>query len=228
MREKFAELLFDIGIQLTDDQYNKFLRYYEILLEWNNKTNLTAITEFEDVFIKHFYDSLCLTKGISFEAQSILDVGSGAGFPSIPLKIIFSDIKVTIIDSLGKRIKFLEVLTKELNIEAELIHDRAENHQLKNHYDIVTARAVSNLQVLAELCIPFVKVDGYFIALKGPKYLEELASSKRTISVLGSDEPFIKEYDLLEQKRALVICKKLTNSNVKYPRNFSQIKSKPL
>lgn len=228
MREKFAELLLDLNIDLSEKQYLNFMKYYNLLVESNAKTNLTAITEFEDVFIKHFYDSLCITKAVKFDSQTLLDVGSGAGFPSIPLKLIYNDIKITIIDSLGKRIKFLETLIDELQIDAELIHDRAENHQLKNHYDIVTARAVSNLQILSELCIPFVKVGGYFIALKGPKYSEELLSSSSTIKILGSQKPTVIEYHLLDQKRALIICEKSVNTSEKYPRNYSQIKSKPL
>lgn len=228
MREKFTELLLNIGIEITDVQYDKFLKYYTTLIEWNNKTNLTAITEFDDVFIKHFYDSLCLVKGIKVKSQSLLDVGSGAGFPSIPLKIIFEDIEVTIIDSLGKRIKFLEDLISELGIKATLIHGRVEDHQLRNHYDIVTARAVSNLQVLSELCIPFVKKNGYFVALKGPKYDEELDISKNAIKVLGGKNTQVVEYEIEDQRRALVIIEKGSETSDKYPRNFSQIKSKPL
>jgi len=228
MKEKFTELLSNLNIVLSEKQYLDFLKYYQLLVEWNSKTNLTAITEFEEVFIKHFYDSLCITKACKFDSQTVLDVGSGAGFPSIPLKIIYNDIKVTIIDSLGKRIKFLEALIDELGIDVELIHDRAENHQLKNHYDIVTARAVSKLQVLSELCIPFVKVRGHFIALKGPNYDEELNSSLSTIKILGSDKPVVYEYNLLDQKRALIMCDKITLTQNKYPRNYSQIKSKPL
>lgn len=228
MREKFAQLLADLNIVLSEKQYLDFIKYYDLLVEWNEKTNLTAIIEFEDVFIKHFYDSLCITKAVKFDSQRLLDVGSGAGFPSIPLIIIYPDIRVTIIDSLGKRIKFLETLTKELGINVELIHDRAENHLFKNYYDIVTARAVSKLQVLSELCIPYVKVGGYFIALKGPNYSEELRVSLSTIKILGSGKPTVNEYHLLDQKRALIICKKEHETQDKYPRNYSQIKSKPL
>lgn len=228
MKKKFTELLLDLNIDLTEKQYQDFIKYYELLVDWNAKINLTAITEFEDVFIKHFYDSLSTSKAIKFDSQTLLDVGSGAGFPSIPLKIIYKDIKVTIIDSLGKRISFLSALKDELGIEVELIHDRVENHLLKNHYDIVTARAVSNLQVLSELCIPFVKLGGYFVALKGPKYNDELDSSLSAMKILGVDKPLIHEYNILDQKRALVCCKKIVETDDKYPRNYSQIKSKPL
>ncbi len=166
MREKFELLLNGLNINLTQKMYDQFMKYYEILIEWNSKINLTAITDFDDVFIKHFYDSLCLVKGIKLTNQSLLDVGSGAGFPSIPLKIVYEDLEITIIDSLNKRINFLKLLTKELNINAKLIHGRAEEHKSRDYYNLVTARAVSNLQVLSELCIPYVKKEGYFIALK--------------------------------------------------------------
>lgn len=228
MREKFELLLNDINIELTDKKYNQFIKYYELLIEWNNKINLTAITEFEDVFIKHFYDSLCLVKGIDLTNQSLFDVGSGAGFPSIPLKIIFEDLDITIIDSLNKRIKFLDVLIKNLDIEVELIHGRAEEHKHKNYYDIVTARAVSNLQVLSELCIPFVKKTGFFIALKGLNYKEELEKSNKAISILGGRLDNIVEYDIEGQRRSLIIINKVKDTNNKYPRIYGKIKSNPL
>ena len=148
MKAKFYEMLETLGITINDDQYNKFVTYFELLIEWNENINLTSITELKDVFIKHFFDSLCLVKGIDLNNQTLLDVGSGAGFPSIPLKIVFNNLEVTIIDSLNKRIKFLEALTKALDMDVRLIHGRVEEHNYKNHYDIVTARAVSNLRVL--------------------------------------------------------------------------------
>ena len=202
---KFIEMLETLDITITDEKYDKFIVFYELLVEWNEKINLTSITNFEDVFIKHFYDSLCLVKGVDLENQKILDVGSGAGFPSIPLKIIFDDIDITIIDSLNKRIKFLDVLVKSLNIKARLIHGRVEEHEFRNHYDIVTARAVSNQRVLTELCLPFVKVGGLFIALKGPKYLEEYENSKNAIKVLGGKLHKNIEYSVDNQKRALIV-----------------------
>ena len=228
MREKFELLLNEINIELTDKKYNQFIKYYETLEEWNNKINLTAITEFEDVFIKHFYDSLCLVKGIDLNNQSLFDVGSGAGFPSIPLKIVFEDLDITIIDALNKRIKFLEVLVKSLDIEVELIHGRAEEHKHKNYYDIVTARAVSNLRILSELCIPFVKKTGFFIALKGLNYKEELEKSSKAISVLGGRLDNIVEYDIEGQRRSLIIINKVKDTNNKYPRIYGKIKSNPL
>ncbi len=228
MKNKFSEMLKTLEINITDEKYEKFMTFYEILIEWNKNMNLTSITDFEDVFIKHFYDSLCLVKGIELNNQKILDVGSGAGFPGIPLKIIFDDLDITIIDSLNKRIKFLESLTKALDIKVRLIHGRVEEHQFKNHYDIVTARAVSNLQVLTELCLPFAKVGGVFIALKGPKYKEEYENSKNAIRVLGGKLLTSVEYEVVNQKRALVIISKIEKTEKQYPRNYGRIKNKPL
>lgn len=228
MREKFELLLKGLNIELTDKKYNQFIKYYELLIEWNNKINLTAITEFEDVFIKHFYDSLCLVKGVELCNQRLLDVGSGAGFPSIPLKIIFEDLDITIIDSLNKRINFLKLLTESLEIDAKLIHGRAEEHKYRNHYDIVTARAVSNLQILSELCIPFVKRGGVFIALKGSNYTEELEKSSKAFSILGGKLNNVIEYNIEGLGRSLIIIDKVKETNSKYPRIYGKIKSNPL
>ena len=228
MREKFELLLNGLNIELTEKKYDQFIKYYEILVEWNSKINLTAITEFEDVFIKHFYDSLCLVKGIKLTNQSLFDVGSGAGFPSIPLKIIYNDLDITIIDSLNKRINFLKLLVKELSIDVRLIHGRAEEHKNKNYYDLVTARAVSNLQILSELCIPFVKKEGYFIALKGSNFKEELGKSNNAINTLGGKLNEVIEYDIEGIGRSLIIIKKVKETNSKYPRIYGKIKSNPL
>lgn len=228
MKKKFIEILETLDITITDEKYDKFVMFYEILIEWNKNINLTAITNFEEVFLKHFYDSLCLVKGVSLNNQRLLDVGSGAGFPSIPLKIVFEDLDITIIDSLNKRIKFLDSLTKSLNIDVRLIHGRVEEHKFKNHYDIVTARAVSNLRVLTELCLPFVNVGGLFVALKGPKYKEEYEESKNAVKVLGGKLFKTIEYEVDNQKRALVLISKITSTEKQYPRIYGKIKSKPL
>jgi len=228
MKEQFELLLKELNIDLTQKMYEQFNKYYEILIEWNNKINLTAITEFDEVFIKHFYDSLCLVKGIKLSNQSLLDVGSGAGFPSIPLKIIYENLDITIIDSLNKRINFLKILSKELKIEVKLIHGRAEEHKNKNHYELVTARAVSNLQILSELCIPFVKRGGNFISLKGSNYKEELENSSNAIKILGGKLNKVIEYDIKGNGRSLIIIDKVKETNNKYPRIYGKIKSNPL
>lgn len=228
MKAKFQEMLKNLDISITDKKYDKFVVFYELLVEWNEKINLTSITNFEDVFMKHFYDSLCLVKGVKLNKQRLLDVGSGAGFPSIPLKIIYDDLDITIIDSLNKRIKFLDVLTKLLNLDVRLIHGRVEEHKFRNHYDVVTARAVSKLQVLTELCLPFTKVGGKFVAFKGPKHIEELENSKNAIKLLGGKYNKTIMYDVDNQSRALIIIDKIESTDKLYPRVYSKIKSTPL
>ena len=228
MEKEFNKLLKSIDIEITTAQYNQFYRYYELLVEWNEKINLTAITDLEGVFIKHFYDSLSLVKTTTFYNQTLLDVGSGAGFPSIPLKIIYPDLKITIIDALNKRIKFLEILTNELNVDVELIHGRVEEYQRKHCFDIVTGRAVANMQMLSELCIPFVKVDGLFLAMKGSNAAIELNDSKNAIEILGGKLIQDFEYQLEDQSRHILLIKKVSKTSPKYPRKFSQIKSNPL
>lgn len=228
MITKFKEMLSEIGISISEQQEQQFERYYELLIEWNDKINLTAITEKEDVYIKHFYDSLCLIKAVKMDKQSILDVGSGAGFPSIPLKIIFPSISVTIIDALAKRINFLSILTSELGLDVTLIHGRAEEFGNRESYDIVTARAVANLRVLSELCIPFVRLNGYFIALKGPKHNSEIDESLFAITELGGTLQDVQLYQIENQDRSLVIISKVKTTKKKYPRMFSKIKKNPL
>ncbi len=228
MKEKFIKMLETLDISITDEKYEKFIMFYELLIEWNRKVNLTSITNFEDVFMKHFYDSLCLAKGVKVKNQRLLDVGSGAGFPSIPLKIVFEELDVTIIDALSKRITFLDVLTKAMDIDVRLIHGRVEEHKFRNHYDIVTARAVSNFQILTELCLPFVRVGGLFIAFKGPKYRDEFEKGGNAIKILGGEVAEIIEYSVNNQARVLILIKKITSTEKQYPRNYGKIKNKPL
>lgn len=228
MNNTFIEYLSDIGIKLTEKQIKQFEIYYQLLIEWNEKMNLTAITEKDEVYAKHFYDSLCLNKAVDLSNQTILDVGSGAGFPSIPLKIVYPDLQITIIDSLNKRITFLKELCSKLDISATLIHGRAEEFDKKNSFDIVTARAVANLRLLGELCIPFVKKDGFFISLKGPKFIEEIKEGTRMLKELNASVHKTIEYEIEDNTRAIVIIKKENVSKNKYPRRFSKIKSNPL
>lgn len=228
MNNNFAKLLSNLNIELNELQVKQFETYYQMLIEWNDKINLTSITLKEEVYTKHFFDSICLIKALPLSNQSLLDVGSGAGFPSIPLKIIFPDLKITIIDALNKRIKFLMELTKELDIDIELIHGRAEEFNRKNSYDLVTARAVANLRMLSELCIPFAKIGGYFIAMKGPSYKTELSESKNAIRILGGKTENTIEYEIENQFRSIIKIKKIEKTKDKYPRIFGKIKSKPL
>lgn len=224
--EEFRKQLLAEDVALTDQQMAQFDTYFHLLVEWNEKMNLTAITEEKEVYLKHFYDSLLVGLKMSLDPQaSICDVGSGAGFPSIPLKILYPELSVTIVDSLKKRITFLQELTDQLGLtNVHLYHDRAEtfgqNPEFREQFDYVTARAVARLNVLAELCLPLVKKDGYFLALKAAKSEEELQEAKPAIAQLGGK--FIEEKTMAlplsgDERHLLVIQKKKVTPK-KYPR----------
>ena len=190
--EQFFEALKQKGIELDSFQQSQFNTYYETLVEWNEKMNLTAITDGPSVYLKHFYDSISAAFFNNFsERKTICDVGAGAGFPSIPLKICFPNLEVTIVDSLNKRIGFLEHLASELKLEnVHFVHARAEdfgqNPAYREKFDFVTARAVARLSILAELCVPLVKKGGLFISMKGAAAEDELADAVKALSVLGA------------------------------------------
>lgn len=224
--EEFRKQLLAEDIALTDQQMAQFDTYFHLLVEWNEKMNLTAITEEKEVYLKHFYDSLLVGLKMALNPQAaICDVGSGAGFPSIPLKILYPELSVTIVDSLKKRITFLQELTDQLGLtNVHLYHDRAEtfgqNPAFREQFDYVTARAVARLNVLAELCLPLVKKDGYFLALKAAKSDEELQEAKPAIAQLGGK--FIEEKTMAlplsgDERHLLVIQKKKVTPK-KYPR----------
>lgn len=220
------------GILLTNEQMNQFETYYEKLIEYNKHTNLTRITIKDEVYYKHFYDSLTLTSFINKKDGKILDMGSGAGFPSIPLKIIFKDLKVTIVDSLNKRIVFLKELVKELNLKyVNLIHDRAENFSLKNKqkFDYVTARALGKLNLILEMGIPALKVNAKFLAMKGKDGFNELNESLNALKVLNSKVINQMELELPKNygKRSIIVIEK--QKHIKgYPRKYQNILKKPL
>jgi len=223
--EEFRQVLAEKDIHLSDKQMAQFDRYFHLLVEWNEKMNLTAITDREEVYLKHFYDSLTLAFDVDFSTGlTLCDVGSGAGFPSIPLKIAFPELQITIVDSLNKRITFLTELTNQLEIDASLYHDRAEtfgqNPQFRASFDFVTARAVARLNVLTELCLPLVNQEGYFYALKAAKSEEELAEAKPAIAQLGGK--FIGEQAIelpkISDKRHILIIQKKKPTPKKYPR----------
>lgn len=224
----------NLGIDLSEKQLNQFEAYYEKLIEVNQYLNLTAITEKEAVFRKHFLDSLQLFKIIEQDANlSICDVGSGAGFPAIPLAIVNSNLKITIIDALNKRISFLNDLVKELNINnVNALHQRAEDYikEVGAYFDLVTARAVARLNVLVELCLPLVKLNGLFVAMKGSTGNEELIEAKNAIKVLGGVVEKTLTFELPDEadKRELIIIRKVRETPKKYPRSFGKIKEKPL
>lgn len=224
--EEFRKQLLAEDIALTDQQMAQFDTYFHLLVEWNEKMNLTAITEEKEVYLKHFYDSLLVGLKMALNPQAaICDVGSGAGFPSIPLKILYPELSVTIVDSLKKRITFLQELTDQLGLtNVHLYHDRAEafgqNPAFREQFDYVTARAVARLNVLVELCLPLVKKDGYFLALKAAKSDEELQEAKPAIAQLGGK--FIEEKTMAlplsgDERHLLVIQKKKVTPK-KYPR----------
>ena len=182
----FIKAVAELGITVTQEHINFLEKYYKLLVEWNEKINLTAITDHDEVYLKHFYDSLTLSRVVDLKnEQSLCDIGTGAGFPGIVLKIFFPHLKLTLVDALNKRIKFLEIVVKELDLkQVFLIHARAEEYALKNKekFDIVTARAVASLNILLEYSLPLVKVNKYFIAMKGK---EDLDQSKNALLLLN-------------------------------------------
>ncbi len=207
----------------------EFLTYYQYLIQQNKLTNLTAITDKEDVYIKHFYDSLVITTQIDFDQKKVLDIGAGAGFPSIPIHLIHESMDLTIVDGLNKRIHFLENLTEKLDLNVSLIHGRAENLDLSKHFDIILARAVAKLNILLEMALPLLKVNGYFVAYKSIHYQEELQQAKNAIQVLGGKVEEIIEYTLTDDlKHVYIIIKKVKDTPKMYPRHFSKIKKLPL
>lgn len=232
MTEKqFIEKLSQEGIVLSEQQIQQFSDYARLLVEWNEKMNLTAITALEEIYEKHFYDCLLLHRLVNLEG-SLCDVGAGAGFPSIPCKIAFPQLQVTIIEPLGKRCVFLRELCKELQLEnVTILNERAEDVAKNSleRFDIVTARAVANLRVLSELCVPLVKVNGYFATMKGANGLEEKQEATKAMSILGAK--FVKE-DIVclsdGANRVNILYKKVKETPKGYPRMYAKIKKNPL
>ena len=220
-----------LGIKVTEEEISKLEKYALLLKEWNGKINLTAITEKEQVFLKHFYDSLTLVKIIDLsKVDSICDLGTGAGFPGVVLKIFFPNLKLTLVDALNKRINFLDVVVKELNLEnVTLVHARAEEYG-KNHrecFDVVTARALSSFPILLEYGIPLLKTCGHLIAMRG---LNDSIDGINALKVLNSKINNIIEFKLPfeESNRTLVDIVKISQTSLKYPRRYAEIKKKPI
>lgn len=230
---EFFEELKKLNIEPTQKQLEQLNRYYELIVEYNKVMNLTGITEKEQVYLKHFYDSLTIAKVIDLNKEETLcDIGTGAGFPGIVLKILFPNLKITLIDSLNKRIEFLKIVIKELNLEnIEAIHERAEEYAIKNieKFDVVTSRAVAPLNILLELSIPLLKINKYFIPYKG-NISREIIESENALKQLDSKVDKIEEFELPKENsnRTIIKIKKLNKTNKKYPRKFSEIKKKPL
>lgn len=225
----------DYKITLTENQYEQFQKYFELLAEWNEKMNLTAITDESGVALKHFADSLSLLNFVDIpQNSSLVDVGTGAGFPGVVLKIARPDIKLTLIDSLNKRLVFLNEVCSQLGIDAELIHSRAEDgardEKLRESFDFAVSRAVARMNVLSEYCLPYVKVGGAFCAMKGAQANEEFKESLNAINTLGGKLENKYFFELPENggERAIAVVRKVKNTPQKYPRQSGKIKAKAL
>lgn len=231
-QNKFIEEVNKLGINITDDKLNKLEKYYELLIEYNKVMNLTGITEKESVYLKHFYDSLTISKIIDLEKQEKLcDLGSGAGFPGIVLKIFYPNLKITLIDSLNKRINFLNKVIEELDLKnIEAIHTRIEDYSMgnKEKYDIVTARAVAPLNILLELGINLVKVGKYFVAMKG--ILENESDYSNALKKLNciQEDIIIFKLPIEDSSRSLIKISKKNSTSKLFPRKYNDIKKKPL
>lgn len=229
---EFKNSVNSLGISISEEQINQFKKYLSLLVEWNEKMNLTAITKEEEIIEKHFYDSIYSVKEFSYDDQSLLDVGSGAGFPGIPLKIIFPNLFVTLLEPTNKRVSFLNEVIKQLNLKGIVtINKRAEDYvkDVREYYDIVTARAVANMQILMELSIPLLRVGGTFIALKGSKGMLEHEESKNAQKELNIELIKAQIWSLdLGDKRINLYYTKKKETSLKYPRVYGQIKKKPL
>lgn len=230
--KEFKEELSKLGIVLTSTQENQLEMYYNLLIEWNNKMNLTGITERNSVYLKHFYDCITLIKAIDLTKNlKIVDVGSGAGFPGLVLKIVFPNLNVVLVDALNKRINFLNHVIESLKLEnIEAIHDRIENYAKNNFevFDLVTCRAVAKLNIISELCLPLAKVNGYFIPMKAT--IEDEISDTKYLEVLKSKVESVITFNLpIENSvRNLIVIKKYGSIDKKYPRQYDKIIKNPL
>lgn len=235
IEELLAESCKKINIELTEKQIKQFMDYKDMLLEWNEKFNLTAITDEREIILKHFVDCLAISAGAELAGKKIIDVGTGAGFPGVPVKIAFTDTQMTLLDSLNKRITFLEELKNKLGLEnVTCIHSRAEDggadKNLREGFDLCISRAVANLAVLSEYCLPFVKVGGCFISMKGPDVKDELNESEKAIKVLGGEVKEVKLINIPETdiNHSLIIIKKIKPTPSKYPRKAGKAKKEPI
>ena len=231
---KMKDFCQKIDVEITDEQISKFYKYMELLVDWNNKMNLTAITEPNDIILKHFIDSITIENSIKNDSK-VIDVGTGAGFPGIPLSIIRNDLKITLMDSLNKRINFLDEVIKEncLN-NVDTIHSRAEelgrNKDYREQFDVATSRAVASLDVLLEYMLPFVKVGGYCVCMKGSNIDEELENSKKALTLLNGKIENIIKFELPESDygRNIIVVKKTASTPGRYPRKPGTPSKEPL
>ena len=231
-KEEFIKEINNLGINITGKQIKQLETYKDFLIKYNEHTNLTRIIDDEDIYLKHFYDSLTVIKYVDFNnISNLLDIGTGAGFPGMVIKILFPNINVTLLDSNNKKITFLKELSNILNIDIELINDRAENFIInkREFYDIVVSRAVAPLNILLELSIPFVKIKGLFISMKA-NVEEELKKSNNTYKQLGSNIKSINRFNLIKENscRTIIVYEKTNKTDNKYPRTYDKIKRYPL
>lgn len=234
-RELLKEGAKEYSISLSSMQIDKFSQYARLLAEWNEKINLTAITDPEGIVIKHFLDSLSIAQFIPDETKTLIDVGTGAGFPGIPLKIIRDNLKVTLLDSLDKRVRFLNEISNNLILKDIVsVHGRAEDFgvdkKYRERFDFVTARAVANLPVLLEYCLPFVNIGGMFIAMKGPDGKEELKESQKALEILGGEIEDVKIFTLPNSdiERYVILIKKCRHTPTNYPRKSGKPTKQPI
>jgi 16S rRNA (guanine527-N7)-methyltransferase len=237
MKEEISYIIEEIGrvgVDISEIQAEQFYDYYELLVERNKVMNLTAITDFKEVVKKHFADSLTLLRIHNMdEVRNMIDVGTGAGFPGIPLKIVCPDVKLTLLDSLGKRVKFLEDVAEKLDLRGvECVHSRTEdlagNSYYREQYDLVTARAVAAMNVLSEYCLPYVKIGGVFAAYKSGTIEEELAAAERAISVLGGKVRATEKFQLDDMGRSIVLIEKTRKTPKSYPRKAGTPSRSPI
>ena len=236
MSQIFETKLSELGITLNEEQKRQFLQFYELLVEWNKVMNLTGITEYEEVNEKHFVDSLSIVKAIDMDSvETVIDIGTGAGFPGIPLKIAFPNLKVVLLDSLNKRIQFLNTVIDTLQLTGiQTIHGRAEDfakqQAYREQFDLCVSRAVANLATLSEYCLPYVRVDGMFIPYKSGEITEELQQSQNAIHVLGGKVTDVVKFRLpgTEIGRSFVKIKKVQNTAKKYPRKAGLPSKEPI
>lgn len=239
--EKYSTETFEKGLEqlrifLNKKQIQQFIEYYEILVEWNKVMNLTAITDYEEVIAKHFLDSLALVKVCDLSGKKkVIDIGTGAGFPGIPLKIAFPELEIVLLDSLNKRIKFLNEVIEKLGLKnIRTIHGRAEDFAKQKEYresfDLCVSRAVANLSTLSEYCLPYVKIEGNFIPYKSGKIDEEISQGEKAIKILGGKISQIDKFQLVDtdMERSFVVIKKEKNSPKKYPRKAGMPSKEPL